>query len=158
MAQDRSAGRHQLILLVVLLAFATLFPMVSAQAAETATSWTCGTSGCKYNQTQVTYDGNTVKKHRIWGSTASGTCDPTNDGIQWRVSSTKIYSNGYVVYSSSGSYQTNCTIDNSPPPPTWWTWYPETGTNPCCRFSRHWVFHDHLCAGCDWTAVLTNSY
>jgi hypothetical protein len=98
-----------------------------------------------------------VDAHHIWGSTASGTCDPSNDGIRWRIEKAEVWADG-VRISNKGPYlfETNCQIDNFPPPgPGYWfvnvgVAYEDAGT----AYGKHLVFHDHACAGCDFTDTI----
>lgn len=139
------------------------WPTAIASAATQFTSWVCGSS-CKYDQVRVQYNpaggGGTDEQHHHWGSTASGACDPGNDGIQWRVENTKLVSNGVTKFTWGPSvWRTNCTIDNSPPPPTYWfVTVNATYTRGPATYMRWMIFHDHACAGCDFTDTITINF
>ncbi len=79
--------------------------------------------GCKYSQGKVEYNANTVQYLSWWGSTASGTCDPSNDVQRWQLQGNAVYNdaNGAKVYGyTSGVWKTNCEIVNNNQPP--WAW------------------------------------
>lgn len=144
-------------LIAAMIGFVLFLLPGTAQALTTA--WICGPSGCKYEQVRVQYTaagpGGIDQQHQVWGSTASGTCDPTNDGIRWRIERTRLVTVNSIVQFDGGPYSwhTNCTIDNSPPPPSgWWfvTINKSWSQSPSTKM-EFWVFHDHACTGCDFT-------
>lgn len=143
--------------LVALLALAA----TGAHAATTV--WKCGPSHCKYDQARVDYSGGSglyaVNKHQIRGSTASGTCDPSNSGVRWRIQSSEVWVDGVRQFLWGPSvYYTNCQIDNAPPPPGWWNVTVNKTYNLAgSAYSKQVVFHDHSCAGCDFTDTITHS-
>jgi len=142
---------------------ALLVLLVALPAWAATTSWICGSAGCKYDQARAQYTGGfglyTVQEHHIWGSTASGVCDPSNDGIQWRWDASELWVNGVKVFSNGPSiWRTNCNIDNAPPPPGYWIInvnrsYDSAGS----AYSRHVIKHDHACGGCDFSDVIINN-
>lgn len=135
---------------------------IASQVLASTTSWLCGGTACKYDQARVDFSGGfglyTVDKHQIWGSTASGTCDPTNTGIRWRIQSSELWVDGTRRFNWGPSvYYTNCTIDNSPPPPGWWNVTVNRTYNLAgSAYSKHTIFHDHSCGGCDFSGVTVN--
>lgn len=119
-----SARRATLVLLP--LVFATMFvPMVALPRSASAehvpfnSGFHCSSS-CKYAQGKVEYGSSLVGHLSWWGSTASGTCDPTNDVTRWRLDHTAVYNDGNnaKIYGwGPSTYSTNCQIvnDNNPP-------------------------------------------
>jgi hypothetical protein len=96
-------------------------------------------AGCKYAQGKVDYTSTTVTAHSWWRSTASGTCDPSNNIEQWKLRSTAIYNDttGVRVYLyESGVWRTNCEIVNNTSPPYAWVVNPNVSkpSNPSSHF------------------------
>lgn len=162
-ATTRKPGAFALpkvVSLAVVLALMFPFP-----ASASTTSWSCGNTACKYDQARVQYSGfgggvYKDEQHHIWGSTASGTCDPGNDGIQWRLEKSELWVDAVrkFTWGPESTWHTNCQIDNVPPPPGWWSITVNKGYEVVgSAYGKHWIFHDHACSGCDFTSVIVNN-
>ncbi len=112
---------------------------------------------CKYHQGKVEYSSTKINYVSWWGSTASGSCDPSNDVVKWRLQGVSVF-NDYTDVKLYGwgpqSWQTNCQIvyDENPP----WAWSLYTGINRPSDASSHywWQFYSSGSGGYYWTGYL----
>lgn len=153
-------GTQRWIITVALLIATTIGLAMPVEAASW-TPWKCSNAGCKYDQFRVYYDGNVVLIHGYFGSTASGSCDPSNDGIRWRLQQTSLFKGSNLIHQTGGdSWRTNCTTKNNPPPPT--NWHKAMGTPqnvpPPGRSSHLWSWHEHECSGCSFQSYIRWDY
>lgn len=151
-----SNGRHPALwaLFATLLAFHFLL-LIGAMPARawSNTAYKCAVSGCKYGQYRAAYDSLAHHQTDHRGSTASGSCDPSNNVIQWRVSETRTYENGSSKYSAGPlGWHTNCSLSTY-----YWTQTVPRDYSPGLMRSRGHFEWDASCTGCDfdefiWTA------
>ena len=111
---------------------------------------------CKYHQAKVQYTSSVVNYLSWWGSTASGTCDPSNDVEKWRLDGTSLYndtSNAKLYGWGPQSWKTNCNIVNTPNPP--WAWAVAPNVSRPSNASAHywWRFYNEG-ASVPWTQYL----
>jgi hypothetical protein len=134
-----------------------------ATASASTTPWVCGPTHCKYDQARVQFVGSngifTDQQHHIWGSTISGTCDPENNEVRWRLSLTELWVDGVRLFGPvQGTWHTNCQIDLSPPPPTYWyVTVNRTYDASSSAYAKHQVFHDYDECPCDFTDTIINN-
>ncbi|GEM_PF-1749300 len=144
------ASRSALLVGVSLLAAALWVGSAPpAEAHAEYTTWKCAPAGCKYAKARVRYD----RHIKFWyvaywrGGTASGSCDPGNNVIKWRLNEIRAINGLDYSYGPAG-WRTNCNVDS-------WTWRRTVN-----RFwsggldIRYSFFHDVACAGCDFTSYI----
>lgn len=130
------ANLRTAVIAVLICALVVGFPDL---ASASTTGFRCSADGCKYAQGKVDYTSTTITAHSWWGSTASGTCDPTNNIDKWQLRATAAYndSSGVRIYHyESGIWRTNCQIVNDTNPPWAWTVNPNVSkpSNPSSHF------------------------
>lgn len=118
----------------------------AAQASWAYTPYVCAMAGCKYGQYRVAYDSYAHQRYYHRGATASGTCDPSNDVVRWRVSNTRTYENGSLKNSDGPfGWHDNCALATYT-----WTKLVPRDYRPGLMQSRGHYEWDVACSGCDF--------
>jgi len=110
---------------------------------------------CKYAQGKVNYTSSTVTALSWWGSTASGTCDPSNDVKRWQLQGTSLYNDatGTKIYGyTSGVWRTNCEIVTNNSPPYAWAVSPNK-SRPSNASAHFWWKYEQV-DGRNWYLYL----
>lgn len=141
-----------LALVAVVLGILLIQPM-NAEATWSYTAYRCAAAGCKYGKYRAAYDSYAHREYWHVGATASGTCDPTNDIVQWRVSETRTYEDSVLKYTAGPfGWHTNCALLAY----LWTVTVPRDYAVGLMQSRAHFEW-DAACGGCDFDELIWTS-